>query len=118
MAWQKSDRACLPVPRAIRTFFRVIYAPSIAIETPPALHAPPSAADQSREGLYREHRSSAQPIATDSITREMAATWLAIELAAIQFVARVPGRAKKLTVREGTATARHKEKIHIRVHFG
>ena len=88
---------------------------------PPALHASPSAADQSREGLHREHRSFTRryplSIATDSIaqklpphappsTADLIGEWLAIELAA-----RVPGRAKKSTAREGTATVRHTEKI-------
>ena len=67
-AWQKPDRTRLPVPRAIRTFLRAIYASSIAKKPPgpqrvavrsrsklrgtpsraPALHAPPSAADRDR----------------------------------------------------------------------
>ena len=41
---------------------------------PPALHAPPTAVDRSRQGLHPEHRPSTRrcplPIATDSISRK------------------------------------------------
>ena len=127
---------------------------------PSALHAPPSVAGRSREGLHHKHRPSTRrhplPIVADSIAQKLpshappsttdraetpstcrrqlpiATNSIAQKLPprtathcrtreglhcdrkppphAMSSRTRVPGRAKKLTAREGTTTTRHKEK--------
>jgi len=91
MAWQKPDRASLPVPRAIRTFLRAMYAPSIVPETPrpstcrrpqpievarDSIHAPPSAAD--RDQLHRAETPSTRrrplPNSQETQSRQKTAT--------------------------------------------
>jgi len=126
LANERANRGRLsksPMARVSRSPARsgLFFAPYIlhgSRQQPPALHAPPSAADRSRERLHRKHRPSTRRrsllIVTDSIAQKLAPhappSTAAIQLVVIQLAAWVPGRAKKSTTREGTATAHHTEK--------